>query len=221
MKKLFTLCIALLFSCVAMNAQSFIFVDGDGNTIENGATLTMDKIGYKEDFIFNPDGSYEIIQVPMIPLSGVYIKNNSSEALSCKVSYDVKELANGSFDACCAGNCTSVPNEAGEIFVIEKNANANAGKTIDISTDTEWIPVAAGTTTVKISAQGSKSMLPDSEITINFIYDGTASIDGIQNNADNKVVARYSINGQLLDVPQKGINILKYSDGRIEKVIVK
>lgn len=34
MKKLFTLCIALLFSCVAMNAQNFIFVDGDGNTIE-------------------------------------------------------------------------------------------------------------------------------------------------------------------------------------------
>lgn len=217
MKKLFTLCIALLFSCVAMNAQNFIFVDGDGNTIENGATLTMDQVSYKEDFVFNPDGSYEIIQVPMIPLSGVYIKNNSSESQSCKVTYNVTALPNGSFAACCAGNCSNLDSEG----TIEKNANANAGKTIDISTDTEWIPVAAGTTTVKISAQGSKSMLPDSEITINFIYDGTASIDGIQNNADNKVVARYSINGQLLDAPQKGINILKYADGRIEKVIVK
>lgn len=217
MKKLFTLCIALLFSCVAMNAQNFIFVDGDGNTIENGATLTMDQVSYKEDFVFNPDGSYEIIQVPMIPLSGVYIKNNSSESQSCKVTYNVTALPNGTFAACCAGNCSNLDSEG----TIEKNANADAGKTIDISTDTEWVPVAAGTTTVKISAQGSKSMLPDSEITINFIYDGTASIDGIQNNADNKVVARYSINGQLLDAPQKGINILKYSDGRIEKVIVK
>lgn len=217
MKKLFTLCIALLFSCVAMNAQNFIFVDGDGNTIENGATLTMDQVFYKEDFVFNPDGSYEIIQVPMISLSGVYIKNNSAESQSCKVTYNVTALPNGSFAACCAGNCSNLDSEG----TIEKNANADAGKTIDISTDTEWVPVAAGTTTVKISAQGSKSMLPDSEITINFIYDGTASIDGIQNNADNKVVARYSINGQLLDAPQKGINILKYSDGRIEKVIVK
>lgn len=218
MKKLFTLCIALLFSCVAMNAQNFIFVDGDGNTIENGATLTMDQVSYKkEDFVFNPDGSYEIIQVPMISLSGVYIKNNSAESQSCKVTYNVTALPNGSFAACCAGNCSNLDSEG----TIEKNANADAGKTIDISTDTEWVPVAAGTTTVKISAQGSKSMLPDSEITINFIYDGTASIDGIQNNADNKVVARYSINGQLLDAPQKGINILKYSDGRIEKVIVK
>lgn len=217
MKKLFTLCIALLFSCVAMNAQNFIFVDGEGNTIENGATLTMDQVSYKEDFVFNPDGSYEIIQVPMIPLSGVYIKNNSSESQSCKVTYNVTALPNGTFAACCAGNCSNLDSEG----TIEKNANADAGKTIDISTDTEWVPVAAGTTTVKISAQGSKSMLPDSEITINFIYDGTAIIDGIQNNADNKVVARYSINGQLLDAPQKGINILKYADGRIEKVIVK
>lgn len=217
MKKLFTLCIALLFSCVAMNAQNFIFVDGDGNTIENGATLTMDQVSYKEDFVFNPDGSYEIIQVPMISLSGVYIKNNSAESQSCKVTYNVTALPNGSFAACCAGNCSNLDSEG----TIEKNANADAGKTIDISTDTEWVHVAAGTTTVKISAQGSKSMLPDSEITINFIYDGTASIDGIQNNADNKVVARYSINGQLLDAPQKGINILKYADGRIEKVIVK
>lgn len=217
MKKLFTLCIALLFSCVAMNAQNFIFVDGDGNTIENGATLTMDQVSYKEGFVFNPDGSYEIIQVPMISLSGVYIKNNSAESQSCKVTYNVTALPNGSFAACCAGNCSNLDSEG----TIEKNANADAGKTIDISTGTEWVPVAAGTTTVKISAQGSKSMLPDSEITINFIYDGTASIDGIQNNADNKVVARYSINGQLLDAPQKGINILKYADGRIEKVIVK
>lgn len=217
MKKLFTLCIALLFSCVAMNAQNFIFVDGDGNTIENGATLTMDKIGYKKDFIFNPDGSFEVVQVPMIPLSGVLIKNNSAESQSCKVTFNVTALPNGSFAACCAENCSNLDKEGTK----EKNANADAGKTIDISTDTEWVPVAAGTTTVKISAQGSKSMLPDSEITINFIYDGTASIDGIQNNADNKVVARYSINGQLLDAPQKGINILKYADGRIEKVIVK
>lgn len=217
MKKLFTLCIALLFSCVAMNAQNFIFVDGDGNTIENGATLTMDQVSYKEDFVFNPDGSYEIIQVPMISLSGVYIKNNSAESQSLKLLIMLQLLPNGSFAACCAGNCSNLDSEG----TIEKNANADAGKTIDISTDTEWVPVAAGTTTVKISAQGSKSMLPDSEITINFIYDGTASIDGIQNNADNKVVARYSINGQLLDAPQKGINILKYADGRIEKVIVK
>lgn len=219
MKKLFTLCIALLFSCVAMNAQSFIFVDGDDNTIENGTTLTMDQVETTQEAVQNPDGSWSVVQKTIVPFSDVFVKNNSSEDLSCKVSYDVKSLPNGSFAACCVGNCTTVPLR-GEIFVIEKNAEASAGKTIDISTDTEWMPVSEGICTVKISVQGSKSMLPDSEITVNFIYSST-SIDGIQNNADNKVVARYSINGLLLDAPQKGINILKYADGRIEKVIVK
>lgn len=219
MKKLFTLCIALLFSCVAMNAQSFIFVDGDGNTIENGTTLTMDQVETTQEAVQNPDGSWSVVQKTIVPFSDVFVKNNSSEDLSCKVSYDVKSLPNGSFAACCADNCTTVPLR-GEIFVIEKNAEASAGKTIDISTDTEYMPVSEGICTVKISVQGSKSMLPDSEITVNFIYSST-SIDGIQNNADNKVVACYSINGLLLDAPQKGINILKYADGRIEKVIVK
>lgn len=222
MKKLFTLCISLFMGCVAMNAQSFSFVDENGNVIENGSTLTMDKVEYKDDLVFNPDGTYEIVKTPMIPLSGVYIKNNASESLSCKVSYDVTVLPNGSFAACCAGNCTVVPDNNGNMFIIEKNADAGAGKSIDISTDTEWVPSGeAGTCTVKIMVQGSKSMLPDSEITVNFVYDGTSGIDGIQNNANNKIVARYSIDGQLLDAPQKGINILKYSDGRIEKVIVK
>ena len=221
MKKLFTLCTALLFSCVAMNAQNFIFVDGDGNTIENGATLTMDQVVYKEDFVINPDGSYEITQVPIIPLNGVLIKNTSSDNLSCNVSYDVISLSNGSFAACCAGKCSSVPDLNGNIFIIKKNANADAGKTIDISTDTEWVPVSAGTTTVRISVQGSNSMLPDSEITVNFVYSGSTSVNGIHNDVNNEVVARYTIDGQLLNAPQKGINILKYADGRTEKVIVK
>lgn len=221
MKKLFTLCTALLFSCVAMNAQNFIFVDGDGNTIENGATLTMDQVVYKEDLVMNPDGSYETTQIPIIPLNGVFIKNTSSDNLSCKVSYDVTSLPNGSFAACCAGNCSSVPDLNGNIFIIKKNANADAGKTIDISTDTEWVPVSAGTTTVRISVQGSNSMLPDSEITVNFVYSGSTSVNGIHNDVNNEVVARYSIDGQLLNAPQKGINILKYADGRTEKVIVK
>lgn len=218
MKKLFTLCIALLFSCVAMNAQNFIFVDGDGNTIENGATLTMDKATTKEEIVFNPDapGGFEVVKTTMVPLSGVYVKNNSSSTLECKITYDVTALPSGYFAACCAGNCSTLGSEGS----IEKTATTDSGKTIDISTSTEWVPVSEGTCTVKLIIQGATSMLPDSEITVNFVYASTG-IDCIQNNADNKVVARYSINGQLLDAPQKGVNILKYADGRTEKVIVK
>lgn len=219
MKKIFTFCVLLVMGCLSIHAQSFSFVDGDGNIIENGSTLTMDEVDYKEDFTFNPDGSYEIIQVPVIPLKDVYVKNMSSKKANCKITFDVTTLPSGtSFDACCAGNCTS----AQSVGSMEKNTSATAGSTIDISSQTEWIcGTEPGTCVVKLSVKGENSMTTDSEITVNFVYDGTTGITGVQNNASHKVVARYSIDGQLLNAPQKGINILKYADGRTEKVIVK
>ena len=36
-----------------------------------------------------------------------------------------------------------------------------------------------------------------------------------------KEISRYNSNGQQLTTPTKGINIIKYSDGSIRKVIVK
>lgn len=44
MKKLFTLCIALLFSCVAMNAQTFALVDAEGKIIENGTEIVLNDV---------------------------------------------------------------------------------------------------------------------------------------------------------------------------------
>lgn len=218
MKKFFTLCILFVVGCISMNAQSFSFVDENGNVIENGTTLTMDKVDYQEDIVFNPDGSYETTQVPIIPLGGVYVKNTSSSEQECAISFNVIELPSGSFNACCAGNCSSMTSTG----VMEKKATAAAGVNIDVSSLTEWVPgETAGTCVVKLSVKGENSLTTDSEITVNFVYSGSTSVNGIHNDVNNEVVARYSIDGQLLNAPQKGINILKYADGRTEKVIVK
>lgn len=224
MKKLFTLCVSLFMGCVAMNAQSFSFVDENGNVIEKGSTLTMDQVEYVDEVIFNPDapGGFEIVKSPLIKMKGVKIKNNSSSDASCDVTFTMeKYLENSTFQTCCGGTCVVMPGEY-DISVINKTINIGAGNTFDISADTELkFGDVSGTCSVKINIKGTNSMLPDSEITVNFVYDGTSGIDGIQNNANNKIVARYSIDGQLLDAPQKGVNILKYADGRTEKVIVK
>lgn len=203
-----------------MNAQSFSFVDENGNVIENGATLTMDKVGTTQDFDYGPNGEFIIVEKSIVPLGGVYVKNNSSQKKNCKIKYDVTTLPAGtSFAACCAGNCSNI----GNVGSIEKETNdVEPNGTVDISSQTEWVPgEAAGTCTVKISIKGEGSLTTDSEITVNFVYSGSTSVNGIHNDVNNKVVARYSIDGQFLNAPQKGINILKYADGRTEKVIVK
>lgn len=46
-------------------------------------------------------------------------------------------------------------------------------------------------------------------------------IGQISNNNDVKEVSRYSVNGQRLTAPIKGLNIVKYSDGSVRKEMVK
>lgn len=51
-------------------------------------------------------------------------------------------------------------------------------------------------------------------------FDATG-IDSVTTKSDAKEVSRYSVDGQKLDAPIKGLNIVKYSDGSIKKVVVK
>ena len=46
-------------------------------------------------------------------------------------------------------------------------------------------------------------------------------IDAVTTKAEAKEVSRYSVDGQKLDTPVKGLNIVKYNDGSIKKVIVE
>ena len=48
-----------------------------------------------------------------------------------------------------------------------------------------------------------------------------AGIDKVTTSTDAKEVSRYSVNGQRLSAPVKGLNIVKYSDGSVKKVAVQ
>ena len=51
-------------------------------------------------------------------------------------------------------------------------------------------------------------------------YDPTG-IDRVTTSTDAKELSRYSVNGQRLSAPAKGLNIVKYSDGSVKKVVVQ
>ena len=67
----------------------------------------------------------------------------------------------------------------------------------------------------------SVSSLTPSEIVFVDLANGTSGIKDLLNNGETKVVARYTADGQLVSAPVKGLNILKMSNGKIVKVIVK
>ena len=51
-------------------------------------------------------------------------------------------------------------------------------------------------------------------------YDPTG-IDKVTTSTDAKELSRYSVNGQRLSAPAKGLNIVKYSDGSVKKVVAQ
>ena len=51
--------------------------------------------------------------------------------------------------------------------------------------------------------------------------DTQTGIDSVTASDAAKEVSRYGINGQLLNGPTKGVNIVKYSDGTTKRVMVK
>lgn len=69
----------------------------------------------------------------------------------------------------------------------------------------------------------------DADNSLNNAVENAASIDyntavnGVETilTDDNTVVARYSLDGTLITTPQKGINIVRYSNGTTQKVLVK
>lgn len=57
--------------------------------------------------------------------------------------------------------------------------------------------------------------------TVRFFVTKATGITGTQTSADVREIARFTIDGKRINQPQRGINIVKYSDGTVKKVIVK
>ena len=93
-------------------------------------------------------------------------------------------------------------------------------------------PIEAGSffNRIKISnctlyvPQGTKEAYANADVWKDFgniiEYDATG-IDKVTNRSDVKEISRYSLNGQRVTSPTKGVNIVIYSDGSIKKVVVQ
>lgn len=229
MKKIFTLFVAL-FCTVAMFAQDtkgmFEFADKNGNVVPNGSTLTKTEV----------EKSGKRLQIN----TGLFVKpvkpELNGEKLGAKLRVEVENLDHGTIQCCLLGSC-SVASEKGTFY----STSNFVDKLDDLAT--EWImgtdkegKALKGEATVKLTLVACKkeSLGLDeyeieqfewqevgdcSSVTVKFVYDGTTAINGVADNTNATVVARYAADGTRLSAPQKGLNIVKLSNGKTVKYI--
>lgn len=78
--------------------------------------------------------------------------------------------------------------------------------------------VKAGNTTVELNFCSNGI---STTATVNVTVTQATGITDTQTSADVREIARFTIDGKRISQPQRGINIVKYSDGTVKKVIVK
>lgn len=236
MKKIFTLCIAL-FSAVAMFAQEtkgmFEFATKDGTVVPSGTLITKSDV---ED-LSEPDDGYDTKQIS----TGLFVKpiktDLNGEKICVKLRLNVERIDNGSIAFCLLCNCKSA-SEKGEF-----DSNGGFVEQLD-NLQTEWMigndeetekamygeakakltlvvcrKVSLGKDQFGIEKFDYEDIGESSTVTVHFIYnEKSTGINGIS-DADATVVARYAADGTRLSAPQKGLNIVKLSNGKTVKYI--
>ena len=224
MKKIFTLCLSMMMGCMVASAQApvdevFQFTDSNGNVIADGSNITS-----KEIHEIDWGGGLIEYQVG----SGVYISNTSDAAAGVVLSGEVKSVTNGIVQLCFPMSCVNLkpgpftskfdaiyPNvdKDIQIHLSVTDNNAAASAEVEVQIVRYDVKFVSG-----MPIQGENSY-PGSKITVNLVYDGTAGINDVTVAGASKEVARYTLDGRKLSAPQKGINIVKYADGRTVKVV--
>ncbi|HRM56828.1 MAG TPA: DUF5074 domain-containing protein [Prevotella sp.] len=100
---------------------------------------------------------------------------------------------------------------------IVKVSNANVTATLD-GNQLTIAGVKEGNSTITLKANSNGIV---ATTTLSVKVDAATGIKGVENTSDIHEVARYTVDGKRISAPQKGINIVRMSDGSTRKVVVK
>lgn len=209
--------VAAMLLCVgnvcAQEDKTFCFVDADGNELADGATVTF----YAEKELLFPEFG---LWGPLEAKFALKIKNTTTSSANVAVRLITKDISSGDVTCCLGGAC--VPLKGNKDYT-SGNALVQAGKEIDFPT--EWFPTEGTYGTADFTAQLLKTdggtTATGNIINIHCIYADPAGIADMESDMNAKVVGRYDVNGNKLTAPRKGLNIIKLSNGKTVKHIVK
>lgn len=224
MKKLFAIAVMMMLGMANTFAQvdgTFQFIDANDNVVADGSTVNVSAEitpGMPEFGI--PDELYAKF--------GLFVKNTTKEEAYVAVNLVTEEMPNGYVQICfpitCqTANSNNYTTNAGPLLANEKK-----------DLQTEWFPeigsYGKAHFTVQLLVMDRFGMFPNysyekvadgPKVTVNCVYSDPAGISNLESDKNATVVARYNAKGQVVTAPVKGVNILKLSNGKTVKQIIK
>lgn len=224
MRKIFTLILCLMASVSSVCAQeecedkSVVFTLGkEGRALADGEVVQVTTGEEKRNL-------YEMS-------SGLWVKNTTQDTVYVSVAYTINEKSNGNMQICFPNSCMPM-SEEGETSLGKMSPDSIADLVM------EWTAEDYGKASVTfqiklyeyLGKDYSKPIPKDvyqflaygPSVTVAFNYTDPAGIDDATAGSLNAVeTARYTLDGQRLTAPRKGLNLVKMSDGRVVKTLVK
>lgn len=220
-KKKVSLFLALVsVACMSFaqtDLQTLQFVDKDGKVVENGSVIAVDQLEKEE---FEPDALGFIS-------TGLSVKNTTPQEVGVGLIVSVQKMDNGAAQFCFPKTCQEIKAKG----TFSQNGSLTANVTQDVAT--EWFPAAYGecTMTLKLQVLKIKTKFPPSysfvadgpQVTVHFVNAGPTGIKHLDTSvpAQDKAKMIFDALGIKRTQLQKGINIVKYTDGTVRKVLVK
>ena len=159
---------------------------------------------------------------------GDYVFYDCSGLTSLTIPSGVTSIGYHAFEGCSGLTSLTVPSS---VTSIGKNAFSGCSGLTSIYVYTKKLPGLGPDVFTGCDAKNCTVYVPkgtyDAYKSSEFGYfekivefDATG-IDKVTTSTNAKEVSRYSANGQRLSAPAKGLNIVKYSDGSVKKVVVQ
>ena len=147
---------------------------------------------------------------------------------SLTIPSGVTSIGEAAFSGCCGLTSLTIPSS---VTSIDHNAFSGCSGLTSIYVYLEKLPELGTYIFSGCDANNCKVYVPtgtyDDYLVSEFGYfenivefDATG-IDKVTTSTDAKELSRYSVNGQRLSAPARGLNIVKYSDGSVKKVAVQ
>jgi len=220
MKKLFAIAVMMLgmVNTYAQVDGTFQFVDASGNVVADGSTVTFSEVepgipGLIADQIkFN-----------------LFVKNTLNEEAYVAARLVTEELPSGSVQFCFPEQCQN--GELPKDYTSDGGTvSANEKKPLNSEWNLENGKYGTARFTLQILVMDRSGRAPKYEyslkangpkITINCIYADPSGIADMESDKNATVISRYDSKGNKLSAPVKGLNIIKLSNGKTVKTIIK